>query len=236
MNCSLTTFNGRIDYELKRSRRKTLSVTINDQAQIRVGAPLWVEEKRIEQFLRSKSSWISKKRGEASLRHNTLRRKTFTHGETFLFLGKEYPLNIRSHQQKNVRISFDGTQWHVENGDVPLVKEKLVDWYRAQAKEILAGRVFHFARILGVEPKEIAVRTQKRLWGSCHPTSRKIHLNWQIVLSPLEVIDYVVVHELCHLLVANHSKQFWRKVEKAIPDFKERKAWLREHGWRIRIV
>ncbi len=224
-----------MDYELKRSRRKTICVTVDDQARIRVGAPLWVEEKRIEQFLKDKSRWILRKKTEASSRQKTLQRKTFTHGETFLFLGKEYPLNIRLHQQKNIKINFDGTQWHVDNGDIPLVKEKLVDWYRMQAKEILAGRVFHFARILGVEPKEIAVRTQKRLWGSCHPTSRKIHLNWQIVLSPLEVIDYVVVHELCHLLVPNHSQRFWRKVEGMLPDFKKQKAWLREHGWKMRI-
>ena len=157
-------------------------------------------------------------------------------------MGKECSLNIVEYNQKSVEINFDGSQWDIylpqqtlQNGYAQAIKEKLIEWYRLQAKEILGGRVFHFARILGVEPQEIAVRTQKRLWGSCHPKNRKIHLNWQIVLSPREVIDYVVVHELCHLLVPNHSKQFWRKVEKVLSDFKQRRAWLREHGWQMRI-
>jgi hypothetical protein len=79
---------------------------------------------------------------------------------------------------------------------------------------------------MGVEPKKIAVRTQKRLWGCCDYHTQTIHLNWQIILSPIRVIDYVVVHELCHLTVPNHSKRFWKKVEKIIPDFKRHKQWL----------
>ena len=107
------------------------------------------------------------------------------------------------------------------------IKEKIVKWYRAQAEEILGVRIFHYSRILGVEPKKIAIRTQKRLWGNCDYNTKTIHLNWQIILSPLKVIDYVIVHELCHLIVPDHSRRFWKKVADVMPDFKEYKKWLR---------
>lgn len=237
----LKTPQGEIQYILRRSRRKTISVAIKDNAQILVGAPLWVEDSRVTQFLKEKFAWILRKQTEFSARNDFLERRAFTHGENFLFLGDKYPLNIiENHHKTEIRFSQDGWQLHLpqdlnQKSREKTIKETLIDWYRTQAKEVLGGRVFHFSRLLKVEPQEIAVRTQKRLWGSCHHHSRKIHLNWQLVLSPLEVIDYVVVHELCHLLVPNHSKRFWQKVEAILPDFKKRKAWLREHGWQMRI-
>ena len=112
----------------------------------------------------------------------------------------------------------------------------MIQWYRRQAEEILGSRLFHYARLIGVEPKKIAVRTQKRLWGNCDYRTRTIHLNWQIVLAPLEVMDYVVVHELCHLIVPNHSKRFWQRVEKTMPDFKKHKQWLKDHAVDMVVV
>lgn len=237
----LKTPKGGIQYILRRSRRKTISVAINDEAEVWVGAPLWIEDSRLRQFLLEKSSWILRKQAECSVKNNFLKQMVFDDGGTFLFLGEKYPLNVIENNRK-AEINFTQAGWNVhvprdldQNKRGETIKEILIDWYRAQAREIFGGRVFHFARILKVEPREIAVRTQKRLWGSCHHHSRKIHLNWQLVLSPLEVIDYVVVHELCHLLVPNHSKRFWQKVETILPDFKKRKAWLREHGWQIKL-
>ncbi len=237
----LKTPKGEIEYVLRRSRRKTISVAIKDDAEIVVGAPLWVEVSRVKQFLKEKSSWILRKQAEFSQKNDFLKKRAFDHGANFLFLGDKYPLTITENGHK-AEIIFSQSGWQLQlsqgldqKSREETIKEILIDWYRVQAKEVFGGRVFHFARMLKVEPQEIVVRTQKRLWGSCHHHSRKIHLNWQLVLSPLEVIDYVVVHELCHLLVPNHSQRFWGKVEAILPDFKKRKAWLREHGWQMRI-
>ena len=82
-----------------------------------------------------------------------------------------------------------------------------------------------------LEVGEVNVRTQRRIWGSCHPRTKKIFLNWQIIMAPIEVIDYVIVHELCHLLVANHSKRFWSKVARFKPDYKEQIRWLRSNAF-----
>ena len=110
------------------------------------------------------------------------------------------------------------------------IREKLIRWYRHQAQEILGSRIFHCARVVGVEPKKVAVRTQKRIWGSCHHGKGSINLNWLIVLSPIEVIDYVIIHELCHLIVPNHSKKFWQKVESFLKDYRHHERWLKDHS------
>ena len=159
------------------------------------------------------------------------------HGQKFLFLGKRLQLEIAECSPRDFQsteLSFDGKRWKAA---IPFalspeererqLKERFFIWYRMQAKEILGGRIFHYARQMDVWPKEISIKTQKRLWGSCNFRKQKIHLNWQIVMSPLEVIDYVVVHELCHLKVPNHSKLFWHSVQKIIPEYKSQRSWLR---------
>ena len=149
-------------------------------------------------------------------------------------MGKKYQLDVLQNGSRSSRIVFDGNKWTVSlpNGLNPQecqarIKKELEKWYRLQAKEILGGRLFHYSRLMNAEPKRIVIKSQKRLWGSCNYRTQAIHLNWKIILSPLEVIDYVVVHELCHLFVPNHSKRFWTKVAKFIPDFKEQQKWLR---------
>ncbi|MCK5215931.1 MAG: M48 family metallopeptidase, partial [Candidatus Omnitrophica bacterium] len=87
-----------------------------------------------------------------------------------------------------------------------------------------------YARLMGSWPRKIAVRTQKRIWGSCSKSQQRINLNWCLIMASLPVIDYVVVHELCHLGVANHSGRFWKKSEKIFPDHKIRKKWLRSRA------
>lgn len=163
--------------------------------------------------------------------------KVFEHGQEFLFLGKRLQLEIAQYSPRDfesTELSFDGKLWRAA---VPSelsreerqnqLKERFSIWYRMQAKEILGSRVFHYGRLMGVWPKEISIKTQKRLWGSCNFRKQKIHLNWQIVMSPLEVIDYVIVHELCHLTVPNHSKFFWRSVQKILPDYQNQRSWLK---------
>lgn len=199
-------------------------------------APLAAQERRIFDFLRSKEQWILRKVREAENARAVLEQKRFENGHSFLFLGRKYPLEIFPDGGQRVRCDFDGTKWTVR---VPAdwdqekrhkgIRDQMALWYQAQAKEILGGRLFHFARVLGVEPKEIAIRTQKRVWGNCDYRRQRIHLNWLIILAPREVVDYVVVHELCHLLVPNHSRRFWKKVEQILPDFKSRRKWLKEH-------
>ena len=139
-------------------------------------------------------------------------------------------------------VDFDGRCWVMKipkemkaPRNAKILKEKFIQWYKTQAKELLAGRVFHYARLMDVEPLEIKVKNQKRLWGSCHYHQKTLCFNWQIIMAPLSVIDYVIVHELCHLKAPNHSPRFWKLVSDVIPDYKMKHRWLKENAGRMAL-
>ena len=230
------TKDGRIPLVLTRSTgRRTLTITVDEDARASVAAPFNMADQDIANFIIKKADWIHGKVAEARKCLDILAQRDFNDGQDFLFLGEKYKVNVKERDVKRCQVSFEPRQgWNIF---IPLgcsqevqrahVKEKMLQWYRAQAQEILGGRIFHFARLIGAEPKKINVRTQKRIWGCCDFRTQTINLNWQIILSPLRVVDYVVVHELCHLFIPNHSKRFWKKVEKVMPDFRQRRQWLK---------
>jgi len=229
---------GLLSFLLVRSNaRRTLSITIDEYAQVQVAVPYLCGEAEIYSFIAEKTKWIFKKIEEAKQHLSIVKSKRFSTGHKFLFLGKSFRLSVNSKKIKRSRIDFDGSQWRI---DLPedlekskreqAVKTKLMQWYRRQAEEILGGRIFHYSKIMDLKLEKIAIRSFKRLWGNCDYSSKSIQLNWQIILSPIRVIDYVVVHELCHLVHPNHSKRFWKKVEKYMPDYREAKRWLNDHA------
>lgn len=229
---------GEICFILTRSSRKkrSMTISIDERGIVKVSSPFSMPEEQIFSFVRSKSAWIMKQRQRFLAKQDHFKNKKFEQGGEFLFLGQKYKLDIFSEERKTTGVHFNGHRWGIELSSNELeerkaenIKEAMIGWYRAQAQEILGGRVFHYARLMGVEPKKITVRTQKRLWGSCDYSKQSINLNWQIILSPLKVIDYVVVHELCHLFVPNHSQRFWKKVERFYPEFKESRKWLKDN-------
>jgi len=204
---------------------------------VQVSVPYRCSEEEAHEFISQKSKWIFKKIEVAKRHQQIINSKRFCSGHEFLFLGKSFSLMVNPLDIKRSRIDFDGRQWKVDvprdleqNKKEQAVKAKLMQWYRKQAEEILGGRIFHYARIMDLHPDRIAVKSFKRLWGNCDYSTRSIQLNWQIILSPLKVVDYVIIHELCHLVHPNHSKHFWRKVEKFMPDFRKHKRWLSDHS------
>lgn len=105
-------------------------------------------------------------------------------------------------------------------------------YYQQQAAAVFEERAMHFARLIGVEFNRITIREQKTRWGSCS-SNRNLNFNWKVVLAPPEVLDYVVVHELCHLKEMNHSPAFWEEVSRVLPDYEKQIHWLKENGWRL---
>ena len=227
-----------ITFVLRRSsNRRTLMVRIKETSEVEVVAPLYVSVDVIDKFIQDKTHWINRKISEIRLRQASLKKQTFAHGEFFLFLGKRYPVSVSNDTRRWPKIIFTGGQWNIilpsgfsTETHPSMVKQALWRWYHNQAKEIFGGRIFHFARILQLAPRAIVIKQQKRLWGSCSFHRQTIHLNWQIVMAPLWVVDYVVVHELCHLKIPNHSQRFWSCVHQAFPDYKEAKRWLKGHA------
>lgn len=225
---------GSVSYQLIRSSaRRTSTIQIDEKGHVAVYVPYRTSRHYIDTFINEKIRWIEKCVSRARQNYAVVAQKRFDHGGEFLFLGKTFPLEVLPGTGKRMQIGFSGRQWYVYlPADVPeaqregLIREKLIGWYRRQAEEIIGGRIFHHARRIGVHPRKIAIRSQKRMWGCCDHQRQVIHINWQIILSPIRVVDYVVVHELCHLIHPNHSRLFWREVERHMPDYLEYKQWL----------
>lgn len=241
--CFLKTESGEIQFDFSRSRRRrTISIMIEENARVKIAAPYYASEEEILGFVREKFDWIVRRSRQAQKRYDSLGPRTFSDGEEYWFLGQQYPMRVIASDMKRVKCAFDGREWMVQ---VPRscgvedirreTRRVMVNWYKDQAKEILGGRLFHYSRIVGVEPHTIAVRTQKRIWGNCDHRHKVIHLNWHIVMAPMTVVDYVVVHELCHLLVPNHSRRFWTKVESFLPDYRNAILWLKQHALALHL-
>lgn len=234
---ALETPAGRIEYVLQRSTaRRSIEIAILQPQTVRVLAPRFAAAAQIDNFIRLKSAWIVRQLKASHAYASAHPPREYQDGQEFLYLGQKYPLRIVHLNIRLGKIFFDSGKW---TAAVPanlshwahqkLIKEKLENWYRQQAEEIFGGRVFHYSRVMGTTPLKITVRTQKRLWGSCHPHSKSINLNWLLVLAPREVIDCVIVHELAHLDVPNHSARFWRRVVSFMPDFKIHERWLKQN-------
>ena len=218
--------------EVVRSRRRTAALHIvGNELQVRV--PEQVRDDRIIEMLQTKRSWISKK--VAQLKEvQTPKPKEFLSGEVFLFLGQNYRLKIQEGHQVGVELLDGYLLTTVSDSDTgeqrkEKIQKYLQYWYRSRARERLLEKVERYSKLIGVSSKGLRVGSFKSKWGSCDSRS-KLAFNWNLIKAPHAVIDYVVIHELCHIIQPNHSKLFWQEVEKYDPEYKEHRAWLKQHA------
>ena len=212
-----------------RSQRKTLSLIIEADGTLTVRAPLRMKEADIQRFIEEKSDWI--KRKQARARKEVVPSHQFTDGETFWYLGKEVPL--RFVRDGRPALVMDGT-FRLAKSAQPRAASVFEAWYKKQARTVLTDRVNFFARKYGFEVSKIRISSARTRWGSC---SRKgtLSFTWKLLMASPDVIDYVVVHELCHLRELNHSPSFWAQVEAILPDYKSKRKWLKVNGAKLRL-
>ncbi|APU59302.1 M48 family metallopeptidase [Clostridium botulinum] len=222
----------RFQYILKTKKRKTISIKIGKEFIIEVTAPLGTNEYTIEQVLKKEEKWIIKK---------IKKLKEVENFNGYYYLGELYYLKIKEVKSLYFKLEVDSNKFMVyinsgilkEKREV-IIKDNLEKFYKEQAVKVLKERTDYYSSILKVVPKNIVIKNQKTLWGSCS-SKGNINYNYKIVMAPLKILDYIVVHELCHLVHMNHSKDFWHLVESIIPDFKERRNWLKENGYKLKI-
>lgn len=232
MSLFINVDNRKIDFRLEYRKRKSLSIRIDPTGNILVIAPKGLSQGRIEELLKSKSKWILNKLDEIEEIGYKDVPKEFVDGELFMYLGENYPLEIEVFDGvENPEIVIFQGKIHIKTprNDTELLKNAMERWYREMCFIMINQRVDYYKEIIGKEPNNIRVKEQKKRWGSC--TSRgDILLNWRCIMAPLEIIDYIVVHEMCHLVYMNHSKVFWALVESILPDYKKRRDWLKRYG------
>ena len=218
--------------EVVRSIRRTAALhIIGSDLQVRV--PEHVGDERVAAFLQRKRPWIRSKVAEIQLlpRH---RSKELVSGESFPYLGRHYRLKIQEGHQVGVCLSggyLKATIRPTEQGEQreARIQQYLHNWYRSRALEHLEEKANRYAQQIGVTPAGVSVRNFKSRWGSCDKKGQVV-FNWNIIQAPHAIADYVVVHELCHLIHPNHSKDFWQLVGRHDANYSEHRQWLKERG------
>lgn len=222
----------KIDYEVKRSQRSTADIIVERDGSILVRAPESLPDERIDALVESKRYWILKTLAEWRDLNSARVVREFHGGEGFLYLGRTYRLSLVSDQSAPLILKNGWLCLRrdlAEEGDDQAARKAFIDFYTEKAKQRIAGRVDDYAPKVGVQFNEVVIRDLGNRWASCSP-SGNLAFHWKCMMAPLSIIDYIVVHELCHLLERDHTKAFWNEVDKVMPSFKERRQWLRENG------
>ncbi|NCP78557.1 MAG: M48 family metallopeptidase [Desulfuromonadales bacterium] len=221
-----------ITFQVIRSRRATADIVIERDGSIVVRAPETITDERIEDMVEAKRLWIYKNLAEWRDLNATRVLREYKNGEGFLYLGRSYRLLLATEQAeplllKNGRFSLRRDL--VDAGSIAGAQIVFRDYYIARGQERIRQRVNYYAPKVGVDPREINVRELGNRWASCSPTGN-LAFHWKCMMAPQMIIDYIVVHELCHFHHLDHTDAFWNEVDKVLPNYAERKEWLRVKG------
>ena len=220
--------------DIQYRNRKTLEIQIKPDATIRVLAPQKSTMEWIMEVLKSKESWIEKKR--RSILENQPAKLGIEDGMKILESGEMVTLRI-GQNGGSYPVERSGDTIYVNilwewKGNESLIRTMLRDFYVSNTRRRVESAVKHWSGKLGLEPKCIRIKDQKRRWGSCS-SKGNVNFNWRLSMAPDEILEYVVVHELCHFFHMDHSKAFWTVVARHLPDYKEKRKWLKDNGQRL---
>ena len=215
-----------------RSKRRSIGLEIARDARLIVRAPKHVSLGLIEDVVYKKRSWIVKKQGLVRKRIDAIAPKEFVQGENFLYLGREYQLTIIN--EKEIPFIFKDDRFQLSIHHLHDIRNLFLNWYRNEARRVIEERVRRYSSLSLLQYNRISITGAQRQWGSCGAHG-SLNYTWRLIMAPLTVIDYVVVHELAHIEEKNHSRRFWNKVYKILPDYKARRSWLRENGHALTI-
>lgn len=233
--------NRKISFDIKRgNRKKTVAIRISPNAVVTVLAPQYLDEEKIRIIVQKRAHWIIERQEQIKKNKNSNSIKQFVSGESFPYLGRYYRLKVMKSTtdgQENCRL-VSGRFLVEVNGKSDIfsnksaVKKVLLDWYLEHAEEKIKDRISRFARLIGKWPASVKIKNQEKRWGSCS-RSGIIRLNWKVIMVPISIMDYVIVHELCHLIYPHHSAYFWQKVQSIISDYKKKRDWLKKFNLTI---
>lgn len=222
-----------IEYQLlPGTARHTTDIVIERNGIITVRPPLRMTPEQVDETVLSKRMWIYRNLAEWRDLHATRVRREWVGGESFLYLGSSYRLQLVAEQDEALKLKdgrFCLLRSLVQNGQPAAAQQAFEAFYQAKGLPRLRQRVAHFSSKVGVVPGAVQIKDMGYRWASCLADG-SLHFHWKCLMAPLTVIDYIVVHELCHLHHRDHTDAFWNEVDKVLPDYRERKEWLRLRG------
>jgi predicted metal-dependent hydrolase len=212
------------------SKRKTFALIIDKDGLLLVRAPIGASKRQIKTVVDAHQSWIEEKQAEVVRKQQTQRPPRFVDGEAFWYLGQRYPLSITNQEIKPPLQLHN--RFILAQPYLPQAEAVFEAWYKMQARQVLKQRVEQWAKANRLTYTSLRITSARTRWGSCS-SKGSLNFSWRLVLAPLVVIDYVVVHELAHLKQRNHSKAFWAEVEVMMPEYRQHRRWLKENGYRL---
>lgn len=222
-----------IEYRLlPGTARQTTDIVIERDGRIAVRPPARLTPEQVDETVLSRRHWIYRNLAEWRDLNATRVVREWVNGESFLYLGSAYRLLLVTEQDEPLKLKdgrFCLLRRVVEQGGRAAAQDAFRDFYVARGTLRLAQRVEHFAPRVGVQPGPLQVKELGYRWASSLPGGG-LHFHWKCLMAPPRITDYIVVHELCHLHHRDHTELFWNEVDKVMPDYRERKAWLRQRG------
>ena len=217
---------------IKRTNRlKTVSLKVKNQ-EVVLSVPKFVTDSEIDNIIERKINWIRNKLAIEKTNSFNIKRK-YENGEKFLYFGSEYSLKIKHYNSDNVYLDNNIMIVEVKNNSKAVhIRNILNNWYIAESKKYLIKTTNYYEVLIGVSVNKLIFGKYKSKWGSCN-SKKTISYDWRIIMAPLEVIHYLIIHELCHIKHLNHSNDFWKTVEKYMANYKLQKKWLKTNSSKL---
>lgn len=215
-----------MNYKIIYSTRRTITITVERDRSVVVRAPEGTHADRINEIVERKRHWVFQKQRHSQKYSKGRRLKEFVSGESVLYLGRSYRLEIVEASKPSVNLRGKFIVCGASKADS---RDCFRTWFIERAKEVLPPRADKMARNIGVSFRRLMISDLRYRWGSCTPRDR-LNINWRLVKAPMLVVDYVIAHELAHLVESNHTPRFWNVVRAQVPHYQKAKDWLRLNG------
>jgi predicted metal-dependent hydrolase len=232
--------NQRVPFEFRCSKKaRRMRMQIDTRGNIIVVAPWHAGEKIVNDFIVKNHGWLEKQLAKIGKLKKKRPEFHYMTGDIFYYFGEPVTLEVHPADAKRPTIKIRGDKMFITlhrnislNEGIESIKKTIADFYREKAEETIRDRLEHFNEHYGFRYNRVTMRDQKSRWGSCSRMGN-INFNWRLIMAPIEVIDYVVVHEMCHLKEMNHSYRFWALVAQIMPEHKKYRKWLKENHYML---
>ncbi|MGN1033268.1 MAG: M48 family metallopeptidase [Intestinibacter sp.] len=234
-----------LDIDVIYKKRKNISIKVIPKDKIQIISPNGVSIDVLKEILSKNSNWIVSKLDQFKDIEDSFLKRDYVDGEIYYYIGRPYSLKIikDKNTQNNKSYSYidikdDNIEIRTNNWDREYLKESLKRWYKLKSEDIVMDRLDHLRKKSEVfsklQPNLIKVKEQKKIWGSCN-LYKNIYINSKISMLPVEAIDYIIVHEFCHIIYMNHSKDFYKLVEKIMPNYREIVKWMKANNYKFTL-
>ena len=223
-----------LSFEINYSdKRKSMDIIVDRNAKLFINVPKHTKIKPIREFVKEKEFWIYRKLDQKdALLKRSLHKTEKLH--SLFYMGKKYPVIFKNNKQNSNSVLLKNGKFILNSKTKKDLMPHIVNWYSLHAKTIILHRLEKFQNVTGLVPTKIRVMDLGNRWGSCS-SNNILNFHWKVILSPSKIIDYVILHEMIHMLEKSHNSEFWKKLGKFMPDYRSRKQWLAQNGFELQI-